>query len=87
LYGKILILFIGPKLPKKLLALKREHQALKNMKLVHLFSILWVIFAVLDPDPANQNQWGSMQIRIHNAAGNKKIVRRDGLLLSCPVSS
>jgi hypothetical protein len=30
----------------------REHPALKT---VHLFTLLWVIFAHLDPDTANQN--------------------------------
>jgi hypothetical protein len=29
-------------------ALKREHPALQNMK---FFLLLWVIFALLDPDP------------------------------------
>ncbi len=28
--------------------------------------LLWVIFALLDPDPADQNQCGSMLIRLHN---------------------
>jgi hypothetical protein len=36
-------------------ALRREHPALQNMKSKHeislLFSILWVIFALLEPDP------------------------------------
>jgi hypothetical protein len=31
-------------------ALKREHSALQNMKFLH-FLFLWVIFALLDPDP------------------------------------
>jgi hypothetical protein len=32
-------------------ALKREHSALQNMKLLYFFLCLWVIFALLDPDP------------------------------------
>jgi hypothetical protein len=31
-------------------ALKREYPALKKMKFLN-FSILWAIFALLDPDP------------------------------------
>jgi hypothetical protein len=30
---------------------QREHPALKNMKLLNLSMFLWVIFALLDPDP------------------------------------
>jgi hypothetical protein len=43
-----------PKLPKPS-ALKREHPVLKNMKILDFFLFLWVIFALLDPDPATQN--------------------------------
>jgi hypothetical protein len=35
-------------------ALKREHPVLKNMKILDFFLFLWVIFALLDPDPATQ---------------------------------
>jgi hypothetical protein len=35
-------------------ALKREHLVLKNMKILDFFLFLWVIFALLDPDPATQ---------------------------------
>jgi hypothetical protein len=39
------------KLQKKPSALKREHPALKNMKFLYFFLLLlWVIFALLDPD-------------------------------------
>ncbi len=31
--------------------LKREHRALQKMQFVHFFLCLWVIFALLDPDP------------------------------------
>jgi hypothetical protein len=34
-------------------ALKREHTALQNMKILYFFLFLWVIFAL--PDPATQN--------------------------------
>ncbi len=34
--------------------LKREHPVLKNMKILDFFLFLWVIFALLDPDPATQ---------------------------------
>jgi hypothetical protein len=39
------------KLQEKPAALKREHPALKNMKFLDFFLFLWVIFALLDPDP------------------------------------
>jgi hypothetical protein len=38
------------KLQKKPLALKREHPALQNMKLLNFFLFLWVIFVLMDPD-------------------------------------
>jgi hypothetical protein len=31
-------------------ALKREHAALQEMKIINFFLCLWVIFALLDPD-------------------------------------
>ncbi len=40
-----------PKLEEKPSALKREHPVLKNMKILDYFLFLWVIFALLDPDP------------------------------------
>jgi hypothetical protein len=43
-----------PKLQEKPSALKREHPALQNMKILYFFLFLWVIFALLDPDPATQ---------------------------------
>ncbi len=43
-----------PKLQEKPSALKREHPALQTMKLVSFFLLFWVIFALLDPDPAAQ---------------------------------
>ncbi len=49
---------------------QREHTALQNNK-VHSFTaflFLRAIFACLDPnpEPADQNQWGSMRIWIHH---------------------
>jgi len=35
-------------------ALKKEHPALQNMKILYFFLYFWVIFALLDPDPATQ---------------------------------
>ncbi len=32
-------------------ALKKKHPALQNMKILYFFLFLWVIFALLDPDP------------------------------------
>ena len=40
-----------PKLQEKPSALKIEHPVLKNMKFLDFFQFLWVIFALLDPDP------------------------------------
>jgi hypothetical protein len=40
-----------PKLQEKPSALKREHPALQNMKILYFFLFLWVIFVLLDPDP------------------------------------
>ncbi len=39
------------------------------MKILYFFLFLWVIFALLDPDPETQinaDQCGSMRIRIRN---------------------
>ncbi len=43
------------KLQKKTSALKREHPALQNMKFFNFFLLLWVIFALLDPDPDSES--------------------------------
>ncbi len=37
------------KLQERPSALKREHPSLQNMKFLHFFFFLWVIFAPLDP--------------------------------------
>jgi hypothetical protein len=39
---------------EKSLASKRDHPVLQNMKFLHCYLILWVIFALLDPDPGPQ---------------------------------
>jgi hypothetical protein len=44
-----------PKLQEKLSALKREHPELQNIKFLYFFLFLWIIFALLDPDPETQN--------------------------------
>jgi hypothetical protein len=40
-----------PKRHEKPSALIREHPALQNIKILYFFLFLWVIFALLDPDP------------------------------------
>jgi hypothetical protein len=45
-----------PKLQEKPSALKREHPALQNMKFLYFFQFMWVIFALLDPDPNQTTQ-------------------------------
>jgi hypothetical protein len=40
-----------PKLQEKPSALKIEHPALQNMKILYFFLFFWVIFDLLDPDP------------------------------------
>jgi hypothetical protein len=42
------------KLQEKSSAIKREHPALQNMKILYFFLYWWAIFALLDPDPATQ---------------------------------
>jgi hypothetical protein len=39
------------KLQEKPSALKREHPELQKMKVINFLLCLWVIFALLDPDP------------------------------------
>ncbi len=50
-----------PILQEKPSALKREHSAHQNMTFLYNFLLVWVIFALLDPDPATQfnaDPWG-----------------------------
>jgi hypothetical protein len=48
-----------PKLQEKPSVHRSEHPALKNMKILDFFLFLWVIFALLDPDPDPQFESGS----------------------------
>ncbi len=41
-------------LQEKPSALRKEHPARQNMKILYFFLNLWVIFAFMDPDPATQ---------------------------------
>jgi hypothetical protein len=54
------LIFICVQATGKPSALKRELPALQKMKFINLFLCLWVIFALLDPDP--------IRIRIHSSA-------------------
>jgi hypothetical protein len=49
-------------LQKKPSALKREHPTLQNMKFLNFFLLLWVIFALLDPDPDSKCGSGSTDL-------------------------
>jgi hypothetical protein len=49
-------------LQKKPSALKREHPALKNMKFLNFFLLLWDIFALLDRDPDTEYGSGSTDL-------------------------
>ncbi len=50
------------KLQEKHSALKREHPALQNMKFLNFFLFLWVISALLDPDPDSESGFGSTDL-------------------------
>jgi hypothetical protein len=56
------------KLQKKPSALKREHPALQNMKILYFFLFLWVIFALLDPD--SESGYGSADL-IKSGSGSR----------------
>jgi hypothetical protein len=47
------------KLQEKPSALKREHPILQKIKFINFFLFLWVIFALLDPDPV---LWTSLSL-------------------------
>jgi hypothetical protein len=40
----------------------REHGALQNMRFLNFFLLLWVIFALLDPDPDSASGYGSTDL-------------------------
>jgi hypothetical protein len=41
---------------------QKRTSALQNMKLLNFFSTLWVIFALLDPDPDSESGYGSTDL-------------------------
>ena len=43
------------KLQEKPSALKREHPALQKIKFINFFLRLWVMFALLDPNPGSRD--------------------------------
>ncbi len=54
---------------------RQKQPARQTIGTIHFFNtvfffkfFLWVIFGHFDPDPVDQNQCGSMEIRIHNIA-------------------
>ena len=53
-----------PKLQEKPSSLRREHPVLKSMKILDFFLFLWVIFALLDPDPDSESgsRYGSSDL-------------------------
>jgi hypothetical protein len=55
-FGSKIAIYLSLRLHKGLKpsALKREHPALQNMKILYFFLYLWVIFALLDSDTATQ---------------------------------
>jgi hypothetical protein len=59
-------------------ALKREHPALLNMKFLNFLKFLWVIFALLEPNPLtclNPDQIQiRIRIRIRNTASSQSIL-------------
>ncbi len=57
------------KLQERPSPLKREHPALQNVKFIILFLCLWVICALLDPDPGTPLNTDPIQIRIHSWSG------------------
>ncbi len=56
------------KLQKKPSALKRGHPTLQNMNFYNFFLLLWVIFALLDPDPDPLARLNPDPIQIRNPA-------------------
>jgi hypothetical protein len=41
---------------------KREHPALQSMKFLDFFLLLWVLLALLDPDPDFESGYGSTDL-------------------------
>jgi hypothetical protein len=63
------------KLQKKPSALKRGHPTLQNMNFYKFFLLLWVTFALLDPDPGPLTRLNPDPIRIRNPAFKLPTVR------------
>ncbi len=61
------------KLQKKPSALKRGYPALQNMNFKKFFLLLWVIFALLDPDPLTRLNPDPIRIQIQIRNPDKKI--------------
>jgi hypothetical protein len=62
------------KLKKKPSAIKREHPALQSMKFLNFFLLLWVILALLDPDPDSKYGAGSTDL-IQSGSGSETMVK------------
>jgi hypothetical protein len=69
------------KLQKKPSALKRYHPTLQNMNFYKFFLLLWVIFAILDPDPLTRLNPDPIRIRIRNPASKYLAGVRANVLL------
>jgi hypothetical protein len=63
------------KYQKMLLALKIGHPTLQNMNFLNFFLFLWVIFALLDPDPLTRLNPDPIEIRIRNPAIKRNMFR------------
>ncbi len=69
------------KLQEKPSVLKSEHPALIKMKFFNFLLCLWVIFALLDPDPGTDPGtplnpdpiWIRIRIRIHSTAHQREM--------------
>jgi hypothetical protein len=61
------------------LALKREHPALQKIKFISVFIFLWVIFALLDPDPGIPLTMDPIRIWIYSSALNNRKMGQDDL--------
>jgi hypothetical protein len=62
------------KLQKKPSALKRGHPTLQNMNFQKIFLLLWVIFALLDPDQLTRLNPDPIRIRIQSGSGSATLM-------------
>ncbi len=58
--------------PRKPSALKREHLALQNMQFLNFFLLLWLTFALLDPDPGFWKVSGSTDLIEYGSSPDTK---------------